>query len=263
MTRRLIPFLLPGILATLILTVIPLFYTVYLSFNDYDVLTPPVFIGLQNYSRLFGDSRWASMFALTLIYALLAALMSMLVGVFAAWVFKHDSLPLVRTLRTAFAAPLLFAPVAAGAIASLFFNPNIGGLRTELLVDPNQTLWALLIVDTWRWAPLTCLVVIVLINQMPNAEGSFRAVLARLIVPLSILFLFRLIEGFKLFDLIAIMTGGGPLSSTTNLTFYTYQMSVQRLDVGYGAAVAVVLLLLTLPPLWGMWWLARRRERVA
>jgi multiple sugar transport system permease protein len=242
MTRRLIPFLLPGILATLILTVIPLFYTVYLSFNDYDVLTPPVFIGLQNYSRLFGDSRWASMFALTLIYALLAALMSMLVGVFAAWVFKHDSLPLVRTLRTAFAAPLLFAPVAAGAIASL---------------------WALLIVDTWRWAPLTCLVVIVLINQMPNAEGSFRVVLARLIVPLSILFLFRLIEGFKLFDLIAIMTGGGPLSSTTNLTFYTYQMSVQRLDVGYGAAVAVVLLLLTLPPLWGMWWLARRRERVA
>lgn len=263
MTRRLFPFLLPGILATLIFTVIPLFYTLYLSFTDYDVLTPPVFVELRNYNRLLQDSRWGNMFAFTLIYAVLAALMSMLVGVFAAWVFKHDSLPLVRMLRTAFAAPLLFAPVAAGAIASLFFNGNIGGLPTEFLFDPALASWGILIVDTWRWAPLTCLVVIVLLKQMPNAEGSFRTLLARLSVPLSILFLFRLIEGFKVFDLIAIMTGGGPVSSTTNLAFYTYQMSIQRLEIGYGAAVAVVLLLLTLPPLWGMWWLARRLEREA
>lgn len=265
MTRRAIPFLLPGIAWTLIFTIIPLIYTVYLSFFDYNVLTPPEYVGFENYQRFFSERALLPMLGMTVIYSLAAAAVSMLIGVFAAWVFSHDSLPLVRTLRTLFGAPLLLAPVAAGAIAALFLNPNINTvLNINLLGNPSQASLAIFLVDVWRWIPLTCLTVIVLLNQKSNHDHpSFRATLLRLSAPLGILALLRLIEGLKLFDLINIMTAGGPARATTNLAYYTYERAFRSFSLGYGSAIAVVLLLLSLPLLWGIWRLSRRLEREA
>lgn len=260
MTRKAIPFLLPGIAWTLLFTVIPLLYTTYLSFFDYSVLRPAVYVGLENYQRLFSEPTYWSILRLTLLYAVAATMVSMLVGVFAAWVFSHDSLPIVRTLRTLFGAPLLLAPVAAGAIAALFFNPNINtALDINMLGNPSQASFAIFLVDVWRWIPLTCLTIIVLLNQLPRDDHlSFRQTLSRLSAPLGILALFRLIEGLKLFDLIVIMTGGGPARATNNLAYFIYENSFREFRLGYGAAIAVVLMILSLVPLWGIWRLSRR-----
>jgi multiple sugar transport system permease protein len=171
---------------------------------------------------------------------------------------------------TALALPLTLSGVATGLQwrlllhgdfgAALFVMRVFGAFRGEsLLGDPSRAFAALIVADVWQWTPFVCLVAFVTRVGLPNellmaawldGAGAWRAtidiVLPQLRRPLVACALFRFADSFRDLDKVTVMTGGGPGSATEVIGLYLWNMSFAHGDLGYAAALSVVLYALTL-----------------
>ncbi len=239
---------------------LPLLYGIYLSFTSFSILRPnSQFVGFGNYAQLGADAIQGAAFTASLLFALAGAAISLPFGLAAAWVFSQDVL-LVRWLRAAFSTPFVVAPALAGVLAVIFMNP-VTGAMPFVLDEPSNARIGILLVDAWRWTPLICLVMIVVLARA-RAHGPLgtRETLSKVGGPLAALMLFRIIEGLKLFDLPYAMTSGGPASATMTLTLYAWRTSFLQFRLGYAAAMAVLLLLIILGLTVVLVWILRRTK---
>lgn len=247
--------MLPGILWVIVFALAPLVYAVYLSFTTLNLVRAvPADLTLASYQEVVTSPVFQAAVANTLLFAVVGGLSSLLVGIIAAWVFSYDML-VIRWLRGFFSSPFALAPAAAGLMGSLFFNAQFGflttlGLESTLLVTPHGARLAVILVDTWRWTPLICLVMAVVLSrtraQMPD-ESNILALLRHARTPLLMLSCLRLIEGLRMFDVPMTMTAGGPANATMTITQLAYRAGFLNLNLGAGAASGVALLCLTLP----------------
>lgn len=275
---------LPALVLLVATTTLPLVYLVWASLQRIDLSMPWLtgFAGLENYAKLGGDARFWNSLGLTFIYTGTTVVLQIAVGLGLALLVMQ-----VRRgqalLRVAAILPIVLAPVVAGLFwRSLVLAPDFGvmdfltrafGLGSfNWLGDPKLALVSVIAIHTWQWTPFAFLVLLASLAALPpdiyeaarldraGAWQRFRHITLPLLRPaIVIVVILRMVTALSAFAAIFAATGGGPGSATEILNLYAYRLSFTELSVGYGAAVATVLLALTMTVAFGLFALRRAR----
>ena len=274
----------PALVLLVATTTLPLVYLVWASLQRIDLSMPWLtgFAGLENYAKLGGDARFWHSLGLTFIYTGATVALQVAVGLGLALLVMQ-----VRRgqalLRVAAILPIVLAPVVAGLFwRSLVLAPDFGvmdfvtralGLGSfNWLGDPQLALVSVIAIHTWQWTPFAFLVLLASLAALPpdiyeaarldraGAWQRFRHITLPMLRPaIVIVVILRMVTALSAFAAIFAATGGGPGSATEILNLYAYRLSFTELSVGYGAAVATVLLVLTLTVSFGLFVLRRAR----
>lgn len=266
-------FLTPAVLLVLALLVGPFAYTLILSLTDLSYSTPGQdgnFVGVANYRRLLGDAVFWRSTLTTLRFVASAVALELLLG-FAVALLLARQVGRSRVLMPLILVPMMLAPVAVGLLWKLVLQGDFGmvthtlrelgvlGAETSPLGDPAHALTAMVLIDVWQWTPFVVLVILAGLLGLPRApfeaammDGAgrwriFRDVTLPLLRPLlAMVVLLRVIDAFKEFDKVFVMTGGGPGTSTELLSLYVYRINFRNWDLGYGAVCAFMVYLVVL-----------------
>ncbi|KSV70469.1 MULTISPECIES: carbohydrate ABC transporter permease [unclassified Sinorhizobium] len=247
----------------------PLIDTVRLSFTDARLVgTEGTFVGLANYAKMLGGSNFLRAFVTTTWFAVVSVTAEMVLGVLAALLLNQQFRG--RTaLRALMILPWALPTVVNATLWRLIYNPEYGALNAVLtqiglidsyrswLGEPGSALTALIIADCWKNFPLVALIALAALQAVPRditaaslVDGAgplnrFRYVIMPYLAgPLLVALVLRTIEAFKVFDLIWVMTRGGPANSTRTLSILVYQEAFSFQRAGSGASLALIVTLL-------------------
>ena len=259
--------LLPSLIFLVLTTIIPTYFTWRWSFLNY-VLYRPHAVGwnwFQNYVRAFtADPAFYKALNVTLLYVGLAIGFQLPLGLFIA-VLLNRELPGSRVMSAIMIAPMVMPPIAVGLMWRMMYWETSGVINALLelvrlhpsswLGDTRTALISLVITDTWQWTPFVALVFLTGLRGLPkdpleaatidgaNSWQAFIHVILPMLQPIIvIIILLRVIWIWRQFDLIYMMTSGGPGDATRTLGFYIFQNSFKWLQVGYAAAMGVIML---------------------
>ncbi|NQT58795.1 MAG: sugar ABC transporter permease [Bacteroidetes bacterium] len=266
MQHKLAPlyFLLPALILFGIFVLYPIFQSIWISLHKWDGFGPMQWVGLKNYSRLLVDSRFLSSLknnGLWLVLMMLAPVFGL-----ALALFLNQQVKGIRVIKSLFFFPFVINLVVIGLIFSWFYNPDLGilaeifkafGLKPiPVLADENLATYGVILAGLWPQTAY-CLILyltgltgvntqIVEAGRIDGASGMkmLRHVILPQLRPATIVALtVTVIGSLRSFDLIAIMTAGGPWGSTYVLAYHMYDEAIFNYKMGYGAAIAVVLFL--------------------
>jgi multiple sugar transport system permease protein len=273
----------PALVLLLLITTAPLVYLVWNSLHRMDMSMPWLsgFAGLANYAKMGADPRFWNSLVLTVIYTGSTVVLQILVGLSLALLVLQ--IPRGQALlRLAAIVPIVLAPVVVGLFwRTLVLAPDVGlvdmvtralGLGSHnWLGDPQLALISVIAIHTWQWTPFAFLVLLASLATLPpdlfeaarldraSAWQRFRFVTLPLIRPAIVMVvILRTMTALSAFAAIFAATGGGPGSATEILNLYAYRTSFTELNLGYGSALAVVLLSIAL----AVSYLLFRRRRV-
>ncbi len=257
-------YLAPSIALLLVLTVLPMLFTMYLSTSSlsYTSPRPPRYIGLRNYERLLDDARFLQSIPVSLLFIAVPVATQLVLGFIIA-VIMNERLPFMRWLRFVFFAPMVIPPIAMGLMWRVLYTPHLGGLNYFLglvgidgpgwLTEPNWALVAIIIVAVWGWTPFVGLFFLAVMQSIPEElyeagiiDGatwvqSLRHITLPLLRPtFAFIGIFRVIESLGIFPIIYIVTNGGPATATETVNFYGFVSGFNNLRVGYASAIIVV-----------------------
>ncbi len=263
-------FVLPAVLLILALSVFPLVYSLAISLSDWTAQNPePAFIGLENYGEVvFADSRWQLALVRTLGMTFFAVSIELILG-FAIAQLLLDSLPGKRFIIPLLVLPAVTNPIVVGFIWKVLYNPSYGTVNQgisfllrqnfELLWLANQdiALAAITITEIWQWTPFMFLAILAGLTglnpelfEAAAIDGASRwKTLTQITIPLMrpiiiVAVLIRGLDIIKLFDLVFVMTSGGPGTASETISHYIYQLGFKFFRLGYGAAASYALLIL-------------------
>ncbi len=271
-------FILPWLIGLALFRLGPMLASLVLSFTQWDLMRPPVFVGLENYQRLLGDKLfWASL-QNTAIYVAgrvpLVLILAMLVAV-----MLNQRIPGRATLRTIYYLPVVTPEVAMALLWAWMFDGNFGLINSLLMVvgikgpawlaSTDWALPAVVVVSTWGIGSLMVIYLAGLQGvpqhlyeaaELDGANGLQR--LRHVTIPfLTPVIFFNMVMGvigsFQIFTKVQVMTNGGPANATLVYVLYLYDNAFQWLKMGYGAALAWVLFLI----LFGLTLLMFQRSR--
>lgn len=261
-------FLLPALIAIIAVIIFPWLYTIWMSLNDWQMGMQRSFIGLTNFQTLATDSRFLETIPRTLFFTILSVAAPLVLGVFAAEVF-HQRFPLRGLLRGIFILPMMTTPVAIALIFIMMYHPQLGvlnyllslvGIPMQLWIyDKNTVIPALVLVETWQWTPLVMLIVLGGLAALPTdpyesalIDGAsrwdmFRFITLPLVMPfLMVAIIIRTIDALKSFDIIFVMTQGGPGTASETINIYLYLQAFAFFNIGHASAVVIVFFVLIL-----------------
>ena len=264
------PLLLMGPITIFLLsiTVFPTIYALVISLQDYELTNPlgRVFIGFENYMSLFSDSRFWNAVKVTLIFLVGSLFFEMILGFLLALLISRNFRG-NRFVKSVFLLPTITTPVVVGLIWIMMYDPQFGVINyflTSIGLDPQNWLansdtaiWALIAVDVWEWTPFVALVLLAGLQSLPlepyeaakvdgaNALQSFYHItLPQMKHYIIIAFIFRFMDAFRWFDTIYVMTKGGPGTATETLNMLGYLKGFEFLNMGYAAAIGIVMLIM-------------------
>ena len=260
-------FISPALALLLFLSIWPLVWLLYLSFTDYSVTrdVPESFIGLENYIDVLTSSTTHSRALTTAIFVVGAIFVQTVLGFAIAFLISRR----VRgrgALTTLFLIPMMLSPVVVGLFWKFMLDVQFGvvnsflgslGLgRVEWLTQQRLALLSLIIVDSWQWTPFIMLIALAGLTAVPKylyeaAEidrasewFKFRRITFPLVWPLLLIaVMFRAIEAFRLFDLVYILTGGGPGGTTETLSYNVYKVAFFGFDTGRASAYGILMVI--------------------
>ncbi|HEY7244498.1 MAG TPA: sugar ABC transporter permease [Xanthobacteraceae bacterium] len=269
--RFAILLLAPAVLILLITTTFPLGYLVWDSFHSINLAMPFLngFVGLDNYVQMLNDGDFWHALRLTAIYTLGTVALQLIIGLGLALLVMQ--IPAGQWLfRTVAILPIVLAPVVVGLFwRTLMLSPNfgivdfaakaLGFAEINWLGAPVPALISVIAIHTWQWTPFAFLVLLASLASLPpdvleaaridraNALQRFIHITLPLIRPaIVIVVIMRAMIALSAFAAIFAATGGGPGTATETLNLYAYRTSFVKLDFGYGSALAVGLLVITL-----------------
>lgn len=279
-------FLLPSAVVLLAVMIFPLGYAIYLSLFDYDIGAGIFrFIGLDNYSTLLAEQEfWGSLWRTVIIVASAVAL-EFATGLLVAYGLYRLSFG-VKTLNTLMFMPSIITPVVAALFLRWIFMGRWGLLSglliscgvfpPDFLGDPNWARLTVVLTDAWQFTPFMILVLYAGLNTVDQSQIEAAQVdgagpwtqLARIMIPAIrplILFVLaiRVMDAFRFFDQIYVLTAGGPGNATQTITIYTYQTAFRLLQIGKASALGVITLLITAATIAAIIATLYRRERGA
>jgi multiple sugar transport system permease protein len=262
---------LPALAALVLATTFPLVYLGWTSLQRLDLTSPWLsgFIGAGNYVQMAHDARFWHSLQLTAIYTGTTVVLQVLVGLGLALLVMQ--IPRGQgLLRVAAILPIVLAPVVVGLFwRTLVLAPDfgvadfvtraLGAGSHNWLGDPQLALASVIAIHTWQWTPFAFLVILASLSALPpdlheaaridraGAWQRFRHITLPLIRPaIVVVVILRVMTALSAFAAIFAATGGGPGTATEILNLYAYRMSFAELSIGYGSALAIVLLALTL-----------------
>jgi multiple sugar transport system permease protein len=247
----------------------PLVDTVRLSFTDAKLVgTAGSFVGLDNYVKMLSGSNFQRTLVTTTLFAVLSVAAEMVIGVLAALLLNQQFYGR-SVLRALMILPWALPTVVNATLWRLIYNPEYGALNAALtqiglldtyrswLGEPGTALTALIVADCWKNFPLVALIALAALQAVPrditaasmvdgaDAWSRFRFVIMPYLAgPLMVALVLRTIEAFKVFDLIWVMTRGGPANSTRTLSILVYQEAFSFQRAGSGASLALIVTLL-------------------
>lgn len=259
-------FLLPAIVILGVFNFYPAIYSLYLSFFDWNGLTPtkePV--GFRNYARMLGSAEFWNSLRVTFIYAGGMTVASLAIGMVVA-VLLNQPIRGRAIYRTLYFLPVITPTVAAGVVWRYLFDPSQGvvnrGLATvgidgpSWLIDPSWALLAVIVVGVWKRVGFNMIVYLAALQGIPkahyeaaqldgaNAWQQFRFITLPLLAPSTFfLTVTALIDAFQVFDLVYVMTSGGPLKGTDVIGYYLYRYGFRYYELGFASAIAYVMFL--------------------
>ncbi len=267
-TRSFYLLISPWLLGFFLLTVGPMLYSLYISFTNWDLLTDPVWIGLDNYLRKMpNDPRFWQSLKVTLIYTAAYVPLEMMGGLFLALLVRNQ-IRGIRFFRTIFYLPTMLAGVAFAVVWLWMLNPRGGLVNLALaqfgivgprwLLDPQWALSALLMMSFWGWGRAMVIYLAGLqvipgeLYEAAAIDGAsrlsrFRHVTLPLLTP-TIFFnlILSVINTFQTFTNAFVATDGGPLDATLFFVLYMYKQAFELLNMGYASALAWILFLVVL-----------------
>lgn len=247
----------------------PLVDTVRLSFTDARLVgTAGSFVGTENYMKMLGNSNFLRALVTTTWFAVVSVFAEMVIGVLAALLLNQQFRG--RTLlRALMILPWALPTVVNATLWRLIYNPEYGALNAALtqiglldgyrswLGEPGSALTALIVADCWKNFPLVALIALAALQAVPrditaaslvDGAGPFNrfrfVIMPYLAGPLLVALVLRTIEAFKVFDIIWVMTRGGPANSTRTLSILVYQEAFSFQRAGSGASLALIVTLL-------------------
>ena len=270
--RRLGYILIAPLVVWLIVTIAaPLAYSVYLSFTDAGTIgTPFEFIGLDNYSSVLGDGEFWSAFLRSIAWAIGGALLQTLLA-FAAALVLHQTFRGRRFARTwivlSWIVPTIVIAIlwrwmlnaSFGVINYFLTETGLAGEPVDFLGDPSLALPTVVFVNAWRWFPFLALIILAGLAAIPreledaarvDGAGSlqvFRSITLPLLQPvLYVVGLLGTLWSFNVFDVIWLLTQGGPSNATETLPVLVYQRAFDGFAMGEASTISVLLALFLL-----------------
>lgn len=280
----------PALIVLALVYIYPIVRAVWLSFFDRSLGTQlqSVFIGFNNYVRMAGDGRFWQSFWTTIIFTTSSVILELILGMCIALVL-HQKFKGRSLVRTSALIPWALPTALIGLAWAWIFNDQFGVVNDILrrlglisgginwLGEPTLAMVAVVLADVWKTTPFISILLLAGLQSISddlyeahsldgaNAWQSFWRITVPLLMPqILIAVLFRFAQAFGIFDLIAVMTGGGPGGATEVVSLYIYSTVMRYLDFGYGAALVVVtFVLLVLAVTIASFLLSRIRKRTA
>lgn len=276
-------FCLPGLVFLALFLAYPLLYTVWTSVHDVDLGQllggTARFNGLDNYRTVTGDPAFWHSVRLSLVFTVASLVLQFTIGFALALLFARP-FPLGGLLRSLLLIAWLLPPVVSGTLFRWMLDAESGaynallkpfGLSHDWLTDPSTSLAGVVFANVCVGVPFNMLLLLVGLHTIDpqlheaaaldgaNAVQRFRHITLPLMRPVSVtVLLLGLLYTFKVFDLVFVMTGGGPVDATRVLSLYVYEVFFTFFRFGQGAAAG--LLLLVVPLLAGLWYVRRLRR---
>jgi multiple sugar transport system permease protein len=255
----------PSVIVMLLLMAFPVAYTLYLSFTKWSPtsLGTPEFIGLENYINLIiDDERFLNALWRTIWFTVAAVGIQTVLGVGLALIFNREFVGrgLVRTI---FLMSMVATPVAIALVWMMIMDINTGilnyflemvtGIRVGWLNDRRIVLWSMIIIDTWQWTPFIMLITLAGLSALPTEPYESAVIdgassvqlfwyltLPMLRPTLMVALMFRSIDALKTFDIIYVITQGGPAYASETLNLYGFSQGFLYFNMGYGSALLIL-----------------------
>lgn len=260
-------FLLPGALMFLIYVIIPIFQSMSISFYEWDGLGEKTWVGLANYVELLDDDAFYTSLKNNVIW-LVFYMLSIPLGLFIA-LFLNQTVRGIRIYKSLFFFPFVISQVVVGLVFAWFYDPTNGLMNIALgwigiepiavLADERFVTYGIIIAGLWPQTAYCMILYLTGLNavdpeqieagRLDNAKGLrmlWHIILPQLKPATFIAIVVTVIGALRSFDLISIMTDGGPYGSSRVLAFYMYEQALSEYGfrMGYGSAIAVVLFLI-------------------
>ncbi len=261
-------FPLPAVIALVVLIALPMLANFVIALHDWFIGRPPTLVGFQNFTDVLADRRFYNGVKNTLIFSGVAVPLQLVIGMGIAVLFSRE-MPGKGLIRTIILLPMVATPVAIALIWALMFNPSLGVLnyfletlglpRSLWVADASLALPSLIMVDIWQWTPMVALILIAALQGVPaehyeaaridGANGwqvfwhiTLPSVRGAVVVALIL----RAIDALKTFDIIYVITGGGPGTATETLNVYAFRSGFEFFRAGYAASLLIFLMFLVL-----------------
>ena len=261
-------FVLPALLGTIIFIVIPIIWSFSLSFFHWDLITPPKFVWLKNYIELFREENFWYIFKNTMIFAASVSVFAIVIPIVLAAII-NSKIRGAEIFKTLYFLPFVTPMIVVAIIWAWIFDPNIGVVNQlfrsniQWLYSPDTAMAVIIIVSVWKLIGYNMILLLSGFSLIDNSvydsakiDGASKLqTFFRITVPLlspNIFFVtvITFISSFQVFDLIYLMTQGGPENSTNILVYWVYKNAFELFKIGKASAIAYVLffiiLLLTL-----------------
>ncbi len=277
--HRLTPymFLAPAAVILAVALMYPIGYMVYASFLDWNPsqrIGNAGWVGLRNYLFLLNDPKFHESFRVTLVFAASVVTIEMALGVGLALLLDRN-IRGMSLLRTLFILPMMIAPIVVGLMWRYMYHPTVGTFNRTLksmglepvpwLSDSSWALVAIIIADIWQWTPLIFILALAALQSLPKsaleaarldgASGWQQVLHIKLPLMLPVLIvtcLLRLIDAFKVLEVVLVLTNGGPGLSTEILSLRISRTASEFRELGVAAAMSNILLIVLLVLTLGM-----------
>lgn len=262
-------FLLPNFIGFLLFTMIPIVCSMGLSFMEWDSANPMKFVGIENFKRLFCDETFVISLKNTVYYSVFTVPLTMAAALGLAMLL-NQKLKGINIFRTIFFFPHVASLVAVAVVWNLLFHPSLGPINNILraigIADPpgwtSSIQWAMpviIIVSIWKSMGYYMILYLSGLQAIPrelyeaakvdgaNRFEQFKSITLPMLTPTTFFVSIMLtIACFKVFDLISVMTNGGPGRATNVLVFHIYNTAFINYEFGYASAISMVLFAIVL-----------------
>lgn len=261
-------FLAPAMFFLIITAILPLLYSLYLSFFKLKLNLPnqlPTFVGLDNYIKIFNDASLGISTLNTILFAIVSVTLEIVIGLCIAMALCSDKM-WARIITSIFLIPMIMAPVAIGTLWRMMLDSSTGIINYFLsffgihgitwLSSPKTAMLSVILVNVWQLVPWVTIICAAGLKSLPaeciqaacvdgaNNGQIFRKIVLPMISPLMVIvIMLRFVDAFKVFDTIYVMTNGGPGSATEMLPNYIYKQGLKFFNAGYSASLAIVFVL--------------------
>lgn len=245
----------------------PLLYSFWLSFHDWSMLTfrqGVNFIGLANYARLFAEPNFWRSLGVTFTFMTGAFVVEFVLGMLLALLLNQE-LKLRGLFRATIFLPMMAANVVIGLVWRMLFNYDAGlinyllgtiGIKpVEWLSNTDIAIWSLVLVDAWNTTSFVVLILLAGLQAIPDEpmeaamiDGASRwQRFTRIVLPLLrpailVALVWRMIDTFRIFDVVFTLTGGGPANATEVISIFAYRAGFGKFELGYASAISYTMI---------------------
>jgi multiple sugar transport system permease protein len=260
--------MIPGMAFLIVISVYPTIYSLNASFYRWNLAATArrSLVGLRNYQLLLADPSFWHSVGVTVTYVFIVVALELAIGLGVALLFFRR-FPGDHFLRALLILPMVVAPVVVGLLWRYMLNAQFGVVnylaelvgfeRVDFLGNTALALPTLILIDVWQWTPFTFLILLAALQGVPEdvieaarIDGArsirifFDHILPMIRYPVAVALVLRMLDAFRVYDIIFMTTRGGPVDATQTLSWQIYDVGFKSFDIGYAAAYSWLMLIL-------------------